>query len=109
MTVKRICLASIIWMLLTTVVVFIPNVSPWIATPIVLIGIIFVLGLLWAINLKLTSDTIIDYLIYAISLGLGFLILGGLAINWVLPYLGVIHPLAPPTAHYLFRRLCADS
>jgi uncharacterized membrane protein len=94
MKAKLICSFSVFWMALTTLIVFIPNISPWIATPIVLIGTILVLGMLWAINLNVNSDQTSEFILYSIGLGLGYLLIGGLAINWVLPYLGVLQPLA---------------
>ena len=93
MKAKQICLGSIFWMLLATAAVFVPGLSPWITTPIVLFGIIFVLGLLWEINLKIRSDEVLESVLYAIGLGLAFLMLGGLGINWLLPYLGIAQPL----------------
>src|SRR3984957_7874723 len=94
MTAKQICFSGIGWMLVTTAVVFVPNISPLIATPIVLIGIIFVLGLLLAINLKIKPDKIAEHFLYSIALGLAFVMFGGLFINWILPYFGVLQPLA---------------
>lgn len=93
-TTRQICLASVIWMALVSVVIFIPNISPWIATPVALIGIIFVPGFLWAINLKLNPDKILEYILYSIGLGLGFVLIGGLGINWLFPYVGILQPLA---------------
>jgi len=91
--IRQISWGSVIWMFITTLVVFIPNVSPWIATPFVLVGLIAVLGYLLAINLKITIGEFSEYVIYSIGLGLGFLLIGGLIVNWVLPYIGVAHPL----------------
>ncbi len=93
-TVKGIIFASLVFMLSVTHIVFTPNISPWIATPFVLIGIILVPGLLFAINLRISSKSLIDYILYSIGLGLSFLLIGGLFINWALPYVGIAQPLA---------------
>jgi uncharacterized membrane protein len=81
-------------MLLMTLTTSVPNTSPWIATPILLFGMVFVLGFLLAINLKIKTDNISNLILYSIGLGLSFLILGGLGINWLFPYWGISHPLA---------------
>jgi len=81
-------------MALVTLAVFIPNLSPLAMTPIVLIGIIVVPGILLAFILKIFPDKIPEYFLYAIGLGLGFALAGGLGINWILPLFGIYHPLA---------------
>ncbi|MDB5238946.1 MAG: Protein of unknown function rane [Candidatus Parcubacteria bacterium] len=91
---KGIAKISVAWMIVTTCVVFIPSISAWIATPFVLVGIIFVPGLLLAVNLGIHRKSILEYIPYSLGLGLGFVIIGGLALNWVLPHAGVSAPLA---------------
>lgn len=97
-----ICLGSIIWMIVTTVITLIPQVSAWIATPVVLVGILGVPGVLLAINLRISTDNMINFVLYAIGLGLSFLIIGGLAMNYVMPYVGVYQPLAKLPLLYFF-------
>jgi uncharacterized membrane protein len=80
-------------MALTTFVVFIPNASPIITTPIVLVGIILVPGFLLLKIFTIGSGDIFSDISYSIGLGLGSLLLGGLFINWLLPHLGIVHPL----------------
>lgn len=93
--IKTACAVALIWMAITTAVALIPGVSPWIATPFVLIGLVFVIGTLFAINLTITPGEPAEYALYSIGLGLAFLVIGGLALNWALPYFGVSSPLAP--------------
>jgi uncharacterized membrane protein len=99
---KRILISCVFWMLFTTLVIIIPNVSPFIATPFVLIGLIVVMGVMLAINLKIQTDKFSEYILYSVGLGLAFTIIGGLAINWALPYFGLIHPLARLTLIIFF-------
>ena len=94
MAIKRVCVGSAVWILIAAAIMFIPNLSPWIGIPIVLIGIILVPGSLLLINLDIIPDTFSVFLLYATGLGIAFLTFGGLAINWALPYFGIIHPLA---------------
>jgi len=100
--VKQICLASMGWMVLTTLLILIPNVSTWIVTPVFLIGIVGVLGLLLAVNLNLPSEKLSEYIFYTTGLGLTYVMLGGLVINWGFPYLGISKPLASLPLMFFF-------
>lgn len=93
-SIKKLCLTSVLWMVFATIIIFIKNVSPWAATPIVLVSTILVPGLLLAANLRIRSEKTADYLIYSFGLGLAFLLIGGLLINYLLPALAILQPLA---------------
>jgi uncharacterized membrane protein len=94
MTIKHICWTAAAWMILMTAIVCIPGVWPMFTVPIVLIGLVFVVGVLWAINLGIPLTRPLEYSTYSFGLGLSFLLIGGLFINWALPYVGIAQPLA---------------
>jgi uncharacterized membrane protein len=91
---KKFYCASIIWMVLVTLVAYIGSISPWIATPIVVSGIILIPGILWSLNLNIRTERVAEYVLYSMAIGVCFLIVGGLVINLALPYIGVSQPLA---------------
>lgn len=68
--------------------------SAWFKTPFVVFSLTFFLGFLIFINLKIKSGNKVDTFLYSVGLGISFLMLGGLGINWLLPYIGVSKPLA---------------
>lgn len=92
--IKMVLFVSVLWIVLMTTLVFFQGISPWIMTPIVLIGIIVLPGFLLSINLKIKTKDILDRVIYSVGLGLFSVLAGGLLINWILPYVGVKQPLA---------------
>ncbi len=70
------------------------QLSAWILTPFVIIGFLLIPGFLIALNLNLSYENKLEYFIYCLSLGLCFLIIGGLLINYILPFLGILKPLS---------------
>ncbi|HUC01833.1 MAG TPA: DUF2206 domain-containing protein [Candidatus Paceibacterota bacterium] len=91
---RHIAIWSAVWMALTTIVVLIPNISPLVATPAILIAAIIVPGLLLSIALKVPDENRGEYIFYSLGLGLFFLLVYGLLIDMALPYFGIAHPLA---------------
>ncbi len=102
---RHISMFSLGWMVLLTLTTFFQNISPWIMTPIVFIGIIGLPGFLLLLNLKVRSSKILDQVLYSVGLGLFSVLCGGLLINWVLPYVGVREPLALVTLVIFFDSL----
>src|SRR5258708_1791119 len=94
MSSKRLSLLSIIGIVFTTAVVFLPNVSPWLSTPVVLVGFVFTLGLLLSVNVRMHTESLTTFVLYSLGLGLAFLLFGGLIINYALPWFGIAQPLA---------------
>ncbi len=93
-TTEKICLISLFWMVIMTITSGIPGISAWIAAPLALVGAIAIPGLLLAINLRLKLDTFLEYSLYIFALGLSFLLIGTLSINWILPLIGIPDPLS---------------
>lgn len=91
--IKTISIAIFAAMLLTNIAILFRDFEPAITTPVILLGIIFIPGLLLAICLQLHPGIKIDLLLYMLGLGIAFWLADGLLINQVLPLLGVKEPL----------------
>lgn len=94
LTISQIILISIWWTIITLLLVCLLNTSPWILTPLVLIGVIIIPGLLWMLALDVKIKKPLEYFLYSIGLGLGGLIIVSLIFNWASQYIGISHPLA---------------
>ena len=91
---KIVCLFSCIWIFAATFISSIQSISPWFATPIILLGLIPIIGFLFAIVLKIEIKKFLTYFIYCVGLGLSYLLIGGVVINFLGPMVGIAKPLA---------------
>ncbi len=66
---------------------------PFVTTPIILLGMLFIPGFLLALLFKIKLQSRSDFATYAFGLGLAFWIFGGLAVNWIFPLMGISAPL----------------
>lgn len=92
----------VVALLLVNVAIALRAVLPVLTTPLILMGLIFLPGTLLALSLKLRSGSIIDLTLYSFALGLAFWLLGALAIDGVLPQIGIARPLDLPTIWVFF-------
>jgi uncharacterized membrane protein len=94
LTTRQLTWIALYWAVIMPPVVLIGSIPLWISVPIVLTGIIGVIGILLAVVIRVPSDDLLRFALYAGGLGLAFAIIGGLAMNWLLPYVSIVHPLA---------------
>lgn len=80
-------------LLVDLLVLFNFNLFP-IRTVIVSIYLLFIPGLLITLSLKIKKLSIWEYLVYIMGLSIGFLIIGGLILNWSLPLVSIKNPLS---------------
>jgi uncharacterized membrane protein len=91
---KQIILVALLLMLLMTAAVLVPHVPLFVTVPLVLIGTLLIPGTLLIISLNIKLHAISEYILSAIPIGLCFLLVWGLGINWLLPIIGIANPLS---------------
>jgi len=91
--ISKILSGAIIAMFLVNLAIAFRDFAPIVTTPLIFLGLIFIPGFLFVIFLQLDSDSRIDRFLYALGLGIAFWIIGGLFVNWILPFVGVKKPL----------------
>ncbi len=89
---KDIALLSFGWLSIATFLSVL-GASAWIMVPLIL-GQIIILGFLLATALKLHAEDQLESCLYSIGLGLGYAIIAGLFLNWLLPLFGILQPLS---------------
>ena len=94
LTAKQLLFVSLYWAVIMPVAVFVAGVPLWLTVPIVLFGIIGLIGIVLASLCSISSSNMLEYVVYAVSLGSAFALVGGLLMNWLLPLIGIAHPLA---------------
>jgi len=90
---KIVALSSVFAMGVVTLAVFIPAVPLWLTTPLVLLGLIGVVGFLLLISFSIRPALIAEAISYSVGLGLAYILIGVFIENYLLLYIGYGHPL----------------